>query len=71
MEYRLKIGQKLSGLVVKQDDKYPQMWRIHYKDRVSDMVNLTRAKDAALSWVDPPDGIKGNGWMDRLNWMPV
>jgi len=34
---------------VKPDDRYPTMWRIHWPDgEVSDMVNLTRAKDAAM-----------------------
>ena len=33
-----------------QDDKYPQMWRVKLPDgSISDMVNLTRAKDAAIS----------------------
>jgi len=32
------------------DDTYPTMWRIHWPDdRVSDMVNLARAKDAATA----------------------
>jgi hypothetical protein len=35
---------------VKPDDRYPTMWRIHWADgSVSDMVNLTRAKDAAMA----------------------
>lgn len=30
-----------------QDQKYPTMWRVHWHDGVvSDIVNLTRAKDA-------------------------
>jgi hypothetical protein len=53
-EYRLRVSGKLTGLAVKQDDRYPQMWRIHYDGKISDMVNLSRAKDAALSWVLPP-----------------
>ena len=36
------------GKSKKPDDRYPTMWRIHWPDgSVSDMVNLTRAKDAA------------------------
>jgi hypothetical protein len=35
---------------VKPDDRYPTMWRIHWPDgSVSDMVNLARAKDAAMA----------------------
>jgi hypothetical protein len=31
-----------------QDAKYPTMWRVRHADgRLSDMVNLTRARDAA------------------------
>lgn len=30
------------------DDRFPGMWRIRDDVRLSDMVNLTRAKDAAL-----------------------
>jgi len=37
---------------VAPDEKYPNMYRIHWPDRPpSDMVNLTRAKDAAMMWV--------------------
>jgi len=33
---------------VKPDERYPSMWRIYWPDgEVSDMVNLTRARDAA------------------------
>jgi hypothetical protein len=32
------------------DSKYPSMWRARLSDgHVTDMVNLTRAKDAAVS----------------------
>jgi hypothetical protein len=34
------------------DDRYPSMWRHPlYQGQASDMVNLSRAKDAALSWL--------------------
>jgi len=58
-EYRLKIGNRLTGLVVRPDSEYPQLYRIHYKGQVSDMVNLSRAKDAAVSWVKPK-GLSGS-----------
>ena len=49
-EYRLFAGRKYTGIAVKSDEKWPSMWRIHRADgTISDMVNLTRAKDAALS----------------------
>ena len=46
----LVIGNKKTNLMVEPDATYPQMWRIRYKGEVSDMVNLARAKDAAISW---------------------
>ena len=35
---------------VAPDAKWPGMWRIHANGRISDMVNLSRAKDSAMSW---------------------
>jgi hypothetical protein len=50
-EWRLRIGTKLTGYTVVSDDTYASRWRVHATDgRISDMVNLTRAKDAARSW---------------------
>lgn len=46
---KLYIGNKFTGITVQQDDKWPTMWRIRWADsQVSDMVNLSRAKDAAI-----------------------
>lgn len=40
--------RKLVRIVV--DQKYPSMWRVELPDgRLTDMVNRTRAKDAAMS----------------------
>jgi len=63
-EYHLRIGNKLTGLVIRPDDRYDQMWRIHYQGKVSDMVNLTRAKDAAVGWVRP----RGLGGTEKSSW---
>jgi hypothetical protein len=53
MEFRLYFGRKFTGIRVIPDEKYPAMWRIHSATgEVSDMVNLTRAKDAAITWAD-------------------
>jgi hypothetical protein len=46
----LLIGRRRTGISVRPDPVYPSMWRVHEGDRVSDMVNLVRAKDAAISW---------------------
>jgi hypothetical protein len=43
-------GSRTPILCVVPDPKYPAMWRVEYPDgRLSDMVNRTRAKDAARS----------------------
>jgi hypothetical protein len=49
LEVRYK-GRKMAEVM--RDKKYPEMYRIDYLDgEKSDMVNLSRAKDAALGWV--------------------
>jgi len=47
---KLYLGSKLMPVKLMQDEKWPQMWRVlHPNGTISDMVNLTRAKDAAVS----------------------
>jgi hypothetical protein len=47
----LHIGKRFTGITVREDAHWPGMWRVHSADgQVSDMANLTRAKDAAISW---------------------
>jgi hypothetical protein len=45
----LHYGRRIAPLVtIKPDVRYPDMYRLHWPDgEISDMVNLTRAKDAA------------------------
>jgi hypothetical protein len=44
------VGRRGAVLHVVHDATYPEMWRIrHPGGQLSDMVNLTRAKDAAMS----------------------
>jgi hypothetical protein len=64
IEYRLKIGRKQTGCIVRQDDEYPQLYRIHYKGQISDIVNLSRAKDAGITWVRP----RGLGSTEVAKW---
>jgi hypothetical protein len=46
---RLFFRRKLVATII-QDEKYPSMWRVRLPNgHVSDMVNLTRAKDAAMA----------------------
>ena len=49
--HALHFGKSRKALAwVKPDERYPTMWRIHWPDgEVSDMVNLTRARDAAMA----------------------
>jgi hypothetical protein len=42
-------NSKKPMLSVEPDATYPGMWRIRHRGRLSDMVNLTRAKDAAIT----------------------
>jgi len=50
-EWRLYFGGKATGIVVRPDEKYPGLFRVHWPDRPpSDLTNLTRAKDAAVRW---------------------
>jgi hypothetical protein len=45
----LFFGRKQVGSVV-PDSKYPNMWRVEREDgSLTDMVNLSRAKDAAVT----------------------
>jgi hypothetical protein len=45
-ELRLTSGRLLA--TVKPDPEWPNLWRVHMPDgHVTDMVNLSRAKDAA------------------------
>jgi hypothetical protein len=64
-ELRLYLGTKSTGIVVAPDEKYPSMYRVHWPDRPpSDMVNLSRAKDAAMRWAT-----RGGGKQPKdLNW---
>jgi hypothetical protein len=47
---RLYVGKAFTGVTLEPDAQWPNMWRVRKGDLLSDMVNLTRAKDAAISW---------------------
>ena len=65
IEWRLYLGTKSTGIVVRPDAKYPNMYRVHWPDHpISEMVNLSRAKDAAMRWA----GRAGSGDGLRLKW---
>jgi hypothetical protein len=61
---RLYIGGKVTGVSVEPDAAWPNMWRVRMGDRRSDMVNLTRAKDAAIAWARP----RGLGSREIATW---
>jgi hypothetical protein len=61
---RLFIGTKFTGVTVEPDGRWSGMWRVHQGDMVSDMVNLTRAKEAAIMRARP----KGLGGSDVARW---
>ena len=47
---KLYLGSKLMPVKLVQSSVWPLMWRVqHPNGTLSDMVNLTRAKDAAIS----------------------
>jgi len=52
-EDRLYVDRRLSGYAIQPDEKYQMMWRVRSPDgSLSDMVNRTRAKDAAAAMLD-------------------
>jgi hypothetical protein len=49
-QWSLHYGNGKSLAFVIPDDRWPGMYRLHWPDgQVSDIVNLTRAKDAAVT----------------------
>ena len=47
----LMHGRRCMPIEVLPDNQWPGMYRVHYQGKISDMVNLTRAKDAAAAMV--------------------
>jgi hypothetical protein len=62
--YELQIGNVPVGVTVEPDPRWPAMWRARSGERLSDMVNLTRAKDAAIAWARP----RGLGGTETVTW---
>jgi hypothetical protein len=56
---KLYIGKTFTGVTIEPDARWPNMWRVRKGERLSDMVNLSRAKDAALTWARPKDATGG------------
>jgi hypothetical protein len=63
--WRLYLGNKFTGITLRPDPDWPQMWRVHWADQEpSDMLNLTRAQDTAMRWA----GRGGGQDRFRLKW---
>jgi hypothetical protein len=62
--HHLHIGRRKTDVSLRPDPVWPRMWRVHDGDRVSDMVNISRAKDAAISWARP----RGLGAGEVVHW---
>jgi hypothetical protein len=52
-EWRLYRYRRVVGSVL-PDAKWPGMWRVQLPGGLSEMVNLARARDAALDWSATP-----------------
>jgi hypothetical protein len=70
-EIDLHIGRRYTGVSVCPDFEWPGMWRVHQGEpsrncgpRSSDMVNLSRAKDASITWARP----RGLGSSEVARW---
>jgi len=62
---KLYIGKQYTGVAVQPDEHWVGMYRVHWPDQPpSVMVNLSRAKDAAMRWVGRAGGAQGR----QLNW---
>src|SRR5262245_2607567 len=69
MEFRLYFRRKYTGIRVIRDVKYARMWRISgVGGELSDMVNLTRAKDAALTWARAAHPEAERGSSEQFSW---
>jgi len=68
---KLRLGSKPGRILaaVERDTNWPKMWRVHHGGRVSDITNLTRAKDAAI--LIALSELDGGCEMRRLNGLPL
>ena len=47
---KLKLGARVMA-TAEPDGNWPGMWRVRFGGKLSDMANISRAKDAAISLV--------------------
>jgi hypothetical protein len=60
----LYIGKQITGISIERDLTWPSMWRVRNGRDLSDITNLTRAKDAAIARARP----KGLGGDEIVRW---
>ena len=60
----LQIGSRKTSVSLRPDPVWSAMWRVHQGERASDMVNFSRAKDAAITWARP----RGLGSSEVARW---
>jgi hypothetical protein len=61
----LIINRRKTGISIERDAVHSAMWRVRRSgEPPSDMVNLSRATDAAIAWARP----RGLGGTETANW---
>ena len=60
----LYIGGRRTGVTIQRDALFPRMWRVRHGDELSDITNISRAKDAAITWARP----RGLGGDEVARW---
>jgi hypothetical protein len=61
---QLFIGARFTGVTVECDAIWPGMWRVRQGAELSDIINISRAKDAAIAWARP----RGLGGGEVVHW---
>ena len=62
--YDLHISGRKTGVAVERDCIWPGMWRVRLGTDMSDITNISRAKDASIAWARP----KGLGGDEDARW---
>jgi hypothetical protein len=73
-EHGVFTSRSNSDLTIRPDTKFQNMWRVHYHGRVSDMMNLSRAKAVAID--ETPNHTAGTiddnpAWLDAIQPHPL
>jgi len=60
----LHIGGRRTGITIQRDAVHRGMWRVRQGDELSDITNISRAKEAAITWARP----RGLGGDEVAHW---